>query len=89
MFGDGPGKYNDRCRRNLHLHLLASTFWKHHGANDIARHRHNKFFEKSHIRATDPALCAGMTTVSPREHFRISSEAFASLSKKPADTGRQ
>jgi len=38
-------------------------------------------FEKSHIRATDPALCAGMTTVSPREHFRISSEAFASLSK--------
>jgi len=46
-------------------------------------------FEKSHIRATDPALCAGMTTVSPRAHFRISSEAFASLSKKPADTGRQ
>jgi hypothetical protein len=46
-------------------------------------------FEKSHIRATDPALRAGMTTVSPREHFRISSEAFDSLSKKPADTGRQ
>ena len=46
-------------------------------------------FEKSHIRATAPGLRAGITTVSPRAHFRISSEALASLSKKPADTGRQ
>jgi hypothetical protein len=37
-------------------------------------------FEKSHIRATAPGLGAGMTTVSPRDHFRISSEAFVSLS---------
>jgi hypothetical protein len=46
-------------------------------------------FEKSHIRAMTPALRAGTTIVSPAEHFFISSEAFASLSKKPADTGRQ
>jgi len=46
-------------------------------------------FEKSHIRATAPGLRAGITTVSPRAHFRISSEAFVSLSRKPADTGRQ
>jgi hypothetical protein len=46
-------------------------------------------FEKSHIRATDPALLEGITIVSPREHFFISSEAFASLSKNPAATGRQ
>jgi hypothetical protein len=46
-------------------------------------------FEKSHIRATAPGLRAGITTVSPRVHFRISSEAFVSLSRKPADTGRQ
>jgi hypothetical protein len=45
--------------------------------------------EKSHIRATAPGTRAGITTVSPRAHFRISSEAFASLSRKPADTGRQ
>jgi hypothetical protein len=46
-------------------------------------------FEKSHIRATAPGLRAGITTVSPRAHFRISSEALVSLSRKPADTGRQ
>jgi hypothetical protein len=46
-------------------------------------------FEKSHIRATAPGLRAGITTVSPRAHFRISSEAFVSPSRKPADTGRQ
>jgi hypothetical protein len=46
-------------------------------------------FEKSHILAMAPALRAGTTMVSPAEHFFISSEAFASLSKKPADTGRQ
>jgi hypothetical protein len=45
--------------------------------------------EKSHIRATAPGIREGITTVSPRAHFRISSEAFASLSRKPADTGRQ
>jgi hypothetical protein len=45
-------------------------------------------FEKSHIRATAPATRTGMTTVSPLAHLRISSAAFASLSKKPADTGR-
>jgi hypothetical protein len=46
-------------------------------------------FEKSHILAMAPALRAGTTIVSPAEHFFISSEAFASLSKNPADTGRQ
>jgi hypothetical protein len=46
-------------------------------------------FEKSHIRATAPGFRAGITIVSPREHFFISSEALASLSMKPADTGRQ
>jgi hypothetical protein len=46
-------------------------------------------FEKSHIRAIEPALRAGTTIVSPAEHLLISSDAFASLSKKPADTGRQ
>ena len=46
-------------------------------------------FEKSHILAMAPALRDGTTMVSPAEHFFISSEALASLSKKPADTGRQ
>jgi hypothetical protein len=46
-------------------------------------------FVKSHIRATAPALREGTTIVSPAEHFFISSEALASLSKKPAETGRQ
>jgi hypothetical protein len=46
-------------------------------------------FEKSHILAMAPALRAGTTIVSPAEHFFISSEAFASFSKNPADTGRQ
>ena len=46
-------------------------------------------FEKSHILAMAPALRAGTTMVSPAEHFFISSEAFASLSKKATDTGRQ
>jgi hypothetical protein len=46
-------------------------------------------FEKSHILAMAPALRDGTTMVSPAEHFFISSEALASLSRKPADTGRQ
>jgi hypothetical protein len=45
--------------------------------------------EKSHIRATAPGLLARITTASPREHFRISSEVFVSASRKPADTGTQ
>jgi hypothetical protein len=35
------------------------------------------------------AFFAGITFVSPRTHFFISSEALASLSKKPIDTDRQ
>jgi len=45
--------------------------------------------EKSHNRATAPALRAGITMVSPRAHFLICSKAFASLSRNPADPARQ
>lgn len=45
--------------------------------------------EKSHMRATAPGFRAGTTMVSPLAHFRISSEALASLSKNPADAGKQ
>src|SRR5205814_7271876 len=46
-------------------------------------------FEKSQTRATAPGLFAGITTVSPRAHLCISSDALASPCRKPADAGRQ
>jgi hypothetical protein len=46
-------------------------------------------FEKSHMRATAPGFRAGTTIVSPLTHFLISSDALASLSRNPADAGRQ
>jgi hypothetical protein len=53
--------------------------------NDIVAQRNNGPRE-SHIRATAPALRGGITMVSPRAHFRISSEAFASLSQRSAES---
>ena len=46
-------------------------------------------FEKSQSRATALALLAGITMVSPRAHFFISSDALVSLSRKAADAARQ
>jgi hypothetical protein len=46
-------------------------------------------FEKSHMRATAPGFRAGITIVSPLAHFLISSDALASLSKNPAEAGKQ
>jgi hypothetical protein len=50
--------------------LFTGAFWEYQHADHIFSYAITAF-EKSHIRATAPGLRAGITTVSPRAHFRM------------------
>jgi hypothetical protein len=82
-----------RKRNKAHLVFVASqpclagARAEYHHANHIFPNVITAF-EKSHIALLHLGFDRD-NRVSPREHFRIPSEALVSLARKPADAGRQ